>query len=60
MYLCTKFKSIWRTSDFGTKFGKKNMNGKKFGKTNSKIVQAYSNVPLHEISVYLKNFRFWN
>ena len=35
MYACTKFQSIWRTSDFGTKFAKK-MNDKNFEKINIK------------------------
>ena len=34
MYLCTKFLLIWRTSDFGTKIAKKNMNDKNFDKIN--------------------------
>ena len=38
MYPCTKFKSIWRTSDFGTKLPKKIMNDKVFEKINIKIV----------------------
>ena len=36
MYTCTKFQSIWRTSDFGTKFVLKNMNDKNFEKINIK------------------------
>ena len=32
MYPRTKFQSIWRTSDFETKFGQKNMNEKNFEK----------------------------
>ena len=33
MYACTKFQSVWRTSDFVTKFAQKNMNKKKLSKT---------------------------
>ena len=36
MYPCTKFQLNWRTSDFGTKFPKKN--DKEFEKINVKIV----------------------
>ena len=36
MYRCTKFQLIWRTSDFGTKFAPKNMNGWNFEKINVK------------------------
>ena len=32
MYPSTKFQLIWRTSDFGTKFAKKNVNEKIFKK----------------------------
>ena len=38
MYDCTKFQLIWRTSDFRTKFVKKNMNDKNFEKINIKII----------------------
>ena len=34
MYPCIKCQSIWRTSDFGTKFNYKNMNDKNFEKIN--------------------------
>ena len=34
MYTCTKFQLIWRTSDFGTTFAKKNENDKYFEKIN--------------------------
>ena len=37
MYSCIKFQFIWKTSDFGTKFPKKNVNDKIFGKINIKI-----------------------
>ena len=37
MYPCTKFQLIWRTSDFGTKFAKKNVSDKNFGKINIKF-----------------------
>ena len=33
-----KFQSIWRTSDFDTKFAQKNMTDKNFEKINIKIV----------------------
>ena len=35
---CTKFQSIWRTSDFETKFAQKNMTDKSFEKINVKMV----------------------
>ena len=38
MHPCTKFDSIWRTSDFGNKLTQKNINDKNFEKINSKIV----------------------
>ena len=53
IYLCTKFQSIWKTSDCGTKSVQKNMTNKNFGKINIKIV-TYINVPLCKISVNLK------
>ena len=37
MYPCTKFQSIWTTSDFETKFAQKNMTDKNFEKINIKI-----------------------
>ena len=37
MYPCTNFQLIWGTSDFGTTFAQKNMNGKKFEKINIKF-----------------------
>ena len=36
MYPFTKFQTILRTSDFGTKFAQKNMNDKNFEKINVK------------------------
>ena len=60
MYACTKFQLIWRTSDYRTKFTQKNMNGKNFEKMNIKIVITCSNVPLYQVSVNLKNFKFWH
>ena len=38
MYPCTKSQLIWRISDFRNKLAQKNMNDKKFLKTNIKIV----------------------
>ena len=38
MYPCTKFESIWRTSDFETKFAQQKMTEKHFEKINFKIV----------------------
>ena len=38
MYPSTKFQSVWRTSNFETKFAPKNMTDKNFEKTNIKIV----------------------
>ena len=38
MYPCTKFESIWKTSNFGTKFVQKNMTDKYFEKINAKII----------------------
>ena len=40
MYPCTKFQSIWRTSDLGTKLPQKVMNDKKIEKINIKIVTS--------------------
>ena len=37
MHSCTKFQSIWRASDFQTKFAPKYMNDKNFEKINSKF-----------------------
>ena len=37
MYPCTKFQLNQRTTDFGTKFGQKNVNNKSFGKINIKF-----------------------
>ena len=37
MYTYTKFKSVWRTSDFKTKFGPENMADKYFERINIKI-----------------------
>ena len=37
MYPCTKFKLIWRMSDFGAKFAPKNLNDKNFEKVNIKF-----------------------
>ena len=37
MYPSTKFQLIWRTSDFGTKFAKKNINENFFLKINIKF-----------------------
>ena len=37
MYPCTKFQLIWRASDFGTKFTKKNVSDKNFGKITIKF-----------------------
>ena len=37
MYPCKKFQSIWRTSDFETKFAQKNMTDKIFEKINITI-----------------------
>ena len=34
---CTKFQLIWKTSDYGTKFAKKNVSDKNFGKINIKL-----------------------
>ena len=38
MYSCTKIQSIWRTSDFETKFAQKNMADKDFQKITIKII----------------------
>ena len=38
MYPCIEFQSIWRNSDFETKFVQKNMTDKYCEKTNIKIV----------------------
>ena len=38
MYPSTKFQSIWRTSDFETKFAQRNMTDKNYEKINIKIV----------------------
>ena len=53
MYPSTKFQSLWRTSDFETKFAQKNMTDKNFGQINIKIVISIQQVPLHEILVIL-------
>ena len=37
MYPCTKFRLIWRTSNFGTNLPKKNVGDKNFGKINIKF-----------------------
>ena len=37
MYPCTKFQSIWKTSNFGTKFIQKNMSDKYFEKISIKF-----------------------
>ena len=61
MHTNARFHSIGTTSDFGTKFAQNCMNDKIFEKINIKIVVSiYSNVPLHQISVSLENFKFWN
>ena len=47
MYPCNKFQSIWRTSDFETKFVQKSMTDKNFEKKTIKIVisiQQYTRV----------------
>ena len=36
MYPCTKFKIIWKTSDFGTNLAPKDMNDEYFEKINIK------------------------
>ena len=38
MSVCTKFQSIYKTSNFGTKFVQKNTSDKIFGKINMKII----------------------
>ena len=38
MYPSMKFQSFCRTSDYGTKYAKKNMTDKKFEKVNIKII----------------------
>ena len=38
MYPCTKFQSIWKTSDFEKKIDQKNTTDKNFEKINIKIV----------------------
>ena len=53
---CTKFQLIWRTSDFGAKFAQDYMNDKNFEKIRIKI--EYNNLPLYQILVNLKKFRF--
>ena len=61
MYPCTKFHLIWRTSDFvGPNFPKENINDKNLKKQTLKSKQAYGNLPLYQVSVNLKNFRFWD
>ena len=37
MYPCTKFQSIWKTSNFGTKFIQENMSDKYFEKISIKF-----------------------
>ena len=63
MHPSTKLQSIWKTSNFETKL-KKNMTDKNFEKINIKIIivtqQCHDNSHLHQISVNLENFRFWD
>ena len=54
MYPCMKFSHF--VSDYGTKFAKINMNDKNVEKSK----QANSGLPLYQISVNLKNVRFWD
>ena len=60
IYLCTKFQSIWRTSDFGTKVAPKIWMKRilKEKKLNSK--EVCGNLPLYQISVILEDVRFWD
>ena len=60
MYINAGFQSIGTTSDFRIKFTQNYVNDKTLEKINIKIVINIitTNVPLHQISVNLENFRF--
>ena len=55
MYPSTKFQSIWRTSDFETKFAQRNMTDKNYEKINIKIViSIQQSTPLWNFSHFVE------
>ena len=55
MYPSTKFQSIWRTSNFETKFAQKSMTDKNSEKINIKIViSIQQSTPLRNFSHFIE------
>ena len=55
MYPSTKFQSVWRTSNFETKFAQKNMAATNFEKINIKIVISIQQcTPLRNFSHFIE------
>ena len=53
MYPCTKFQSIWKTSNFGTKFIQKNMSDKYFEKISIKFeIKIWQCTPVPNFSQF--------